>query len=105
MNVRPNSKAPASSADVQALVALLAIGQLAIDHSRAINAVDMAKHQYHDAIRDYECGEGHININGPDGEELKAATAIEYAAYLAAKRAAYNIKRRLDNACRKAVSQ
>lgn len=99
MNARSNSAAPEAS--IARLIALASIGELAMAHHRASNAAATAKHQYHDAIRDYECGDERININGPDGEELKAATAIEYAAYLAAKRVAYNIKRRLDNACRK----
>ncbi|SIR43412.1 hypothetical protein SAMN05880566_112197 [Janthinobacterium sp. TND4EL3] len=101
MNVRPHSKAPAPSLDVQTLVELLTIGQLAMDLHQATNIARAAKDAYHKAIRDFECGEGRIDFNGPGGEEMKAETATEYAAHLAAKRASSNIKRRLQNACRK----
>ncbi|RFP32444.1 hypothetical protein [Duganella sp. BJB476] len=69
-------------------------------HHRAVNAANAAKHQYHEAIREYEGGD-HTPVGGPGWDELQIETATEFAAYRAALRAAYNIKRRLDNACRK----
>lgn len=101
MNARQNQQAPALS--MLAVADFINIGQLAVEYHRASVATGLAKSTYHKAIRDYECGEGRIHPGGPGFDELKAETATEYAAYRAAGRAASNIKRRLDNACRKAV--
>jgi len=80
------------------------IGQLAFAWHEANNAIREAEHAYYAAIREYADGEGRILPGEPEFEELKTATMFEYAAYQSAKRIANNIKRRLDNVCKKAAS-
>lgn len=103
MNAQANSAA--SSPSVARLIALANIGELAMAHHRAVSAANAAKHLYHEAIRDFEgetyCYEERTRPGEPGWHELQIATAAEFAAYRAAQRVAYNIKRRLDNACRK----
>jgi hypothetical protein len=81
---------------------LLNIAQLAIDLHTARNATKSAKEAYH--LRLAESGE---DFDGLDPRKPEHAAAIkftktEFAAYLNAKRVAFNVQRRLDNACRKA---
>lgn len=94
----------------QALIvatSLLAIGQLALDLHAANNAVRWTKDLYYEAIRRHEAKKGRvtgrINRDEPQYAAIIAATTSEYAGYQAAKRTVYNIKRRLDNACRRSV--
>lgn len=101
MNRGTTISAPSTALTTERIIAQAAIGQLALDHHRALVAADSAKRIYHDAIRTFECGEGQIRPDSPGWDDLKAETAPQYANYQAAKRAAYNIKRRLSNACRK----
>lgn len=86
---------------------LLTVGDLAMAHRRAVLDANSAKHDYHEAIQAYEGSEydydSRIRVGGPGWDELQTATATEFAAYRAALRIAYNIKRRLDNACRKST--
>ena len=93
------------------ITALLTIGQLSIDLFAAERVTDAAKRDYHKAWRTFECGatedycedsEDRITAGRPRWDEAIAATRAEYIAYQAAKRAAYNVKRRLANACRRA---
>lgn len=84
---------------------LLVIGELALDLHNAKNAVRNAKHAYHDDIREYEEENGrdyeHLD---PDDEQQAGVFAYckdAFDAYKARKRFAFNIQRRLDNACRK----
>lgn len=102
MNAKNNLDAQALS--LAQVASLLAIGQLALEHQRATAAANAAKNAYHEVIRDYESGETRIDFNGPGSEELKAETAVEFAAYQAAKRLAHNINRRLQRACAMVVS-
>jgi hypothetical protein len=86
---------------------LLSIGQLALDLYAANNAVRRTRHSYHDAIDLHEEKNGRavgiINPRDPQYAAVIAATAAEYDAHQAAKRFAYNIKRRLVNACRRSA--
>lgn len=103
--------------DIAKITAMLAIGQLSIDLRAAELAADSAKWAYHVAWHQFELdGE----VGDPDGEDrsvapdervrpghprwsdAQEATATQFSAYQAAKRAAYNVKRRWQNACRKA---
>lgn len=87
---------------------LLTIGQLAMDLHKANNLTSMCKDAYHDKIRNWEDDHGKIfGLLTPYDSthaRLIAATSGEYAAYKLAKRKAYNIKRRLDSACRRSDS-
>lgn len=87
---------------------LLAIGQFALDLHAANNVVRRVKDLYYEAIRLHEAKEGRvsggINQRDPKYAAVIAATASEYAGYQAAKRTAYNIQRRLDNACRRSMN-
>lgn len=86
----------------------IGIGQLALALHEAGNAVRKAKRKYHEAIDRHEFEHGRIprRIDPFDDDfaPLLSATKSEFDAYQAAKRIAYNIKRRLENACRKAGS-
>ena len=81
---------------------LLNIGQLAMDLHKARFVAKSAKDAYH--LRLFQSGE---DFDGLDPRKPEHAAAIkfsktEFAAYLDAKRLAFNLQRRLDNACRKA---
>jgi hypothetical protein len=86
---------------------LPAIGQLALNLYAANNAARWAKDLYYEAIRLHEAEEGSvtgsINPREPQYAAVIAATASEYEALQASKRVAYNIKRRLENACRRSA--
>ena len=103
MNARTNMSSPEAS--LARLIAQAKIGELALAHHQAVRAANSAKHDYHDAIRDFEgekyCYEERTHPGEPGWDALTEATATEFAAYRAAQRVAYNIKRRLENACRK----
>lgn len=99
--------------------ALLNIGQLSLDLRAAELTAEIAKSIYHTAWRAFElddepCQSGEdryvapedrIRAGHPNWSEAQEATAKQFAAYQAAKRAAYNVKRRWMNACRTAKHQ
>lgn len=100
------------------ILALMSIGQLSLDLRAAELAADSAKHAYHmawrqfeldDEVTDSECEdryvapEDRIRASHPSWFHAQEATAKQYDAYQAAKRAAYNVKRRWMNACRRAA--
>jgi hypothetical protein len=106
MNARSNSAAPAPS--VARLIALITIGELTLAHHHASSAANTAKRHYHEAIAKHESQfdeQPYVRIDPRDPEcaPVIAASKKQFDAYQAAKRIAYNIKRRLDNACRKAA--
>jgi hypothetical protein len=83
---------------------LLSLAQLSISLHQAQNAVAAARSAYIDRIKKYERKYGGIERINPQNITHAAAiayTADEYEALLAARRSAYNIKRRWQNACRK----
>lgn len=99
------------------LTKLIDIGRLSVELRAAESTVASAKHDYHAAWRKFEVGddedefdaglrvpdEYRVSQGHPQWEAAQAATAAHYKAYQAAKRQAYNIKRRWLNACRKAI--
>ncbi len=83
---------------------IIAVGQCAMELWSANNATSEAKRAYYGAIKEYEnkLGGDRISVLHADGFYfVKEATRTEYAAYQAAKRAAYNIKRRMSTACKR----
>ncbi len=83
----------------------LTVGQLALDLHHANNIVKSLRSEYLGKLHAYEEEHGdlvgRLTFDHPDHAGAIAATKDEYAAYKQAKRAAYNIKRRLDGACRR----
>lgn len=83
---------------------LLILAQLSISSHKAQNAVAAARDAYVERLKKYERKHGAVGRIDPRDERCASAiayTADEYAALMASRRAAYNIKRRLSNACRK----
>ena len=80
---------------------LIAIGQLATELHALKCAARHTKDAYHDKLD--ESGEEFDGLDprNPDFAEAIKFTKDEYKAHQAAKRAVYNMQRRLDNACRK----
>ena len=104
MNARSNSAAPEAS--IARLIALANIGELALTLHCAASAMAIAKRRYHEAIAKHESKYdelpyGRIDPHDRNCAPVIAASKKQFEAYQAARRAAYNIKRRLDNACRK----
>lgn len=88
------------------ITSLLAIGQLALDLHTANNAANSAKREYQEKCNEFERNvrtlpHGHIDKWDPRNWDFIDFTLIEYNAYQKARHAAYNIKRRLGNACRR----
>lgn len=90
------------------IITLITAGQLAVDCHKAHYIAKVMYGEYTDKIREYEelWGELKGKINPFDDEfaHVRQFTQDAFDAHRAAKRAAYNIKRRLENACRKAAS-
>lgn len=90
------------------IIALITAGQLAVDAHKAEWAAKVMYGEYTDKIREYEdqWGDLQCKINRFDDEfeHVRQFTQDAFEAHRAAKRVAYNIKRRLENACRKAAS-
>lgn len=82
---------------------LMTIAQLAIDLHKARNATAPAKDAYYAVLREFGQGEttGRLDPRDENCAEIIAYSKDAFKAYQAAKRAAYNLQRRLDNACRK----
>lgn len=92
--------------DIQKMVALQTVGQMALELHQAEIAVKSAKYNYHEKINEFECkvrtlAYGRIDKWDESNSDLIDFTAKEYKAYQLARRVAYNIKRRLANACRR----
>ena len=82
---------------------LLTIGQMALDLHTVRKAVKSAKDAYH--LRLSQSGEDFDGLDPRKPEHVAAIefSKTEFAAYLDAKRVAFNLQRRIDNACRKAA--
>lgn len=83
---------------------LARIARLALDAFCAKQEVAIARLRYHQMIDEYEEAHGKLEIR-LDPNNPRHAGAIEYSAkqfseYQAARKSEYNIKRRLENACR-----
>ena len=86
-------------------IKIMVVGQRAMELWDANQATINAKRVYYGAIKAYEnkLGGDRISVLHADGFYfVKEATSTEYAAYQAAKRAAYNVKRRMSTACKRA---
>lgn len=90
------------------IIALIAAGQLAVDSYKADRMAKVMYGEYTDKIHEYEERWGYLEQKidrfAPDHEHVRQFTQQAFDAHRAAKRAAYNLKRRLENACRKALS-
>lgn len=84
--------------------AMLQLAQLSISMQVAQDRIVLVRFAYHERLKKYERKHGNIGRLDPRNVAHAAAiayTADEYEALLAARRNAYNIKRRWQNACRK----
>jgi hypothetical protein len=104
MNARSNSAAPEAS--IARLITLANIGELALALHCAASATTITKRRYHEAIAKHESKYDEQPYSCIDPRDRNCAPVIaaskkQFEAYQAARRTAYNIKRRLDNACRK----
>lgn len=97
-----------NSSNVAKLVALIAAGELAVDLFQAEQLAKVAKDQYHKKIDQFEQvhGRAHSRIdpNKPEHAKVIKFTKDSFDAYLVAKRKAYNVRRRLETASRKAMA-
>lgn len=86
---------------------LIEVAVLAMQDSRQQLAVKEAHREYINALNDFEAKhgriDGRVDPRNPDHAEILAATKIQYEASERAKRTAYNLRRRLQTACRKAA--
>jgi hypothetical protein len=86
---------------------LIEVAVLAMQDFHAQKAVGSAHNEYLFGLTDFESRhgrtEGRIDPLNPDHAPIIAATKIQYEGYQRAKRKAYNARRRLETACRKAA--
>ncbi|MFS2007942.1 hypothetical protein ACEN9F_30480 [Duganella sp. CT11-25] len=96
------------TSSVTKLISLIAVGQLAVELHWAEHAAKMAKNHYHEKIDKFEAVHGRadsrIDPLKPEHAKLIKYTKAEYEQFLLAKRKAYNVRRRLENASRKAAT-
>lgn len=95
--------------DIQKITTLLPIAQLAIDLHIATNAAKNAQQNYFERINEFERNfrtlpRGRIDKWDANNSDFIDFTMMEYHAHRKARAVAYNIKRRLDTACRKSLS-
>jgi hypothetical protein len=85
---------------------LIEVAVLAMQDHRQQLAVNEAHRKYIEALNSFEGKHGRIDgrldSRNPDHAPIIAATKSKYEKYLAEKRKAYNIRRRLQTACRNA---
>ncbi|NML61800.1 hypothetical protein HHL21_12055 [Massilia sp. RP-1-19] len=86
---------------------LIEVAVLAIQDSQQQAKIKIARWTYLDALNDFEAQhgriEGRLDPRNPDHADILAATEKQYAASEREKRIAYNLRRRLQTACRKAA--
>jgi hypothetical protein len=86
---------------------LIEVAVLAMQDSRQQLAVKEAYSLYISSLHSFEAKhgrvEGRIDPLNPDHNAIIAATRSQFETYQRAKRSAYNIRRRLQTACRKAA--
>lgn len=91
------------------ITALIAAGEVAVELFRAEQIIKVAKARYHAKIDQFEAKHGRVDSRidprKPEHAKVIKYTKAEFEAYLDAKRKACNVRRRLENASRKAVSQ
>jgi hypothetical protein len=87
---------------------LIPVVVLALQDFHAQETVDATHNEYLFGLTDFESKHGRteggrIDPLNPDHAAIIAATKIQYDGYQLAKRKAYNARRRLQTACRKAA--
>jgi hypothetical protein len=86
---------------------LIEVAVLAMQDSRQQLSIKEIYSLYISSLHSFEAKhgrvEGRIDPNNPDHGAIIAATRAQFEAYQRAKRCAYNIRRRLQTACRKAA--
>lgn len=89
--------------NIERIAALLTIGELALQLHKAQSRITAARYDYHDKLRKegFESRPDPRADEGTEAHEAVKATEKEFAALNDAKSQAYNIKRRLQTACRK----
>jgi hypothetical protein len=94
-------------ASASQIALLIEIAALAMEDSQRELAVKEAHRAYIRALNDFEARHGRVESRidplNPDHAEIIAFTKDQYDGYQFAKRSAYNIRRRLQSACRKAA--
>lgn len=99
---RGNLRASASQ-----IALLIEVAVLAMQDSRQQLAVKEIYSLYISSLHSFEAKhgrvEGRIDPDNPDHGAIIAATRPQFEAHQRAKRCAYNIRRRLQTACRKAA--
>ena len=107
MKTTTKPAAPRALPSTQYLAALLSLGALALDLWRAELAVKNARAAYlqkiESGIRLHGEIEGRLNPDNPAHAKVIKHSAEKYGRYQAARRTAYNIKRRMDTASRNAA--
>lgn len=88
--------------NIESLAAIINIGELALQHHKALHEVDWARIVYHDKLREggFECRPDRYAEHGTEAHEAVEYTKQEFAELKSRQRIAYNIKRRLQTACR-----
>jgi hypothetical protein len=93
-------------ASASQIALLIEVAVLAMQDFDAQKSVGAAHNEYLFGLTDFESKhgrtEGRIDPLNPDHAAIIAATKSQYDSYQLAKRKAYNIRRRLQTACRKA---
>jgi hypothetical protein len=94
-------------ATISQIALLIEVAVLAMQDFDAQKAVGAAHNEYLFALTDFESQhgrtDGRIDPLNPDHALIIAATQAQYDGYQLAKRKAYNARRRLQTACRKAA--
>ena len=91
--------------NINQITTMLALGQLAIDFNNASRAVVLAKDSYYQQLRDFDDLDAHsIKLDSSDERcaDIIEFSKVEYAAFKAAQRKVYNVKRKIASACLKA---
>lgn len=85
---------------------LIEVAALAIHDYQQQASIKSARWTYLEALTQFEAKhgriEGRLDPSNPDHSEIVAATKLHYEAQEHAKRVGYNVRRRLQTACRKA---
>ena len=91
--------------NINQITTMITLGQLAIDFNNAAKAVVLAKDAYYQQLSEFGDLDAHsIKLDSRDERcaDIIEFSKAEYAAFKAAKRNVYNVKRRIAAACRKA---
>lgn len=91
----------ATPEQVDQIAKLLSLAALALEHYRVERDVQRAKDAYYERLREFDFAYAGGQRVNPSKSQVAAAYSNEaFEAYKDARAKAYNVKRRLDNACR-----